>query len=71
MRKLALAFIFVVVVVVGVPVLLDQRVAQPFDLDPDAMPTGKEFLLNAERGMGNAESLSSARLRWRSRRRTR
>ncbi len=27
---------------VGVPVLLDQRLARPFDLDPDGIPSGKE-----------------------------
>ncbi len=45
---------------VGVPVLLDQRVAQPFGLDPNAMPEGKDFGGNAERGTRNAESVGQA-----------
>jgi len=51
---------------VGVPVLLDQRVAQPFDLDADRTPAGKDFggnaesFSNAERGTRNAESVGQA-----------
>jgi hypothetical protein len=44
---------------VGVPVLLDERVEQAFGLDAEAVPEGKEFLSNAERGTRNVESLSS------------
>ena len=50
---------------VGVPVLLNQQVAQPFDLDADAMPSGKDCggkaeVSNAERGLRNAEHSSQS-----------
>ena len=49
---------------VGVPVLLDERVPLPFDLDANAMPEGKDCgsrnVSNAERGMRNAESVEQA-----------